>query len=73
MMQNVSFLPVLVLIWFYDFLMGLHILPTSHYPPFWVISQLKFERDGILYRPSWDLMARKKNTLEEKQQYYQRC
>lgn len=29
MMQDVSFVPVLVLIWFYDFLMGLHILPTA--------------------------------------------
>ena len=58
MMQNVSFVPVLVLIWFYDFLMGLHILPTAI--AFQAISQLKFERDGILYGPSWDLMARKK-------------
>ena len=34
MMQNVSFVPVLVLIWFYDFLMGLHILPTAIIFPF---------------------------------------
>lgn len=29
MIKNVLFVPGLVLIWFYDFLMGLHILPTA--------------------------------------------
>lgn len=67
MMQNVSFVPVLVLIWFYDFLMGLHILPTAIILPSGLshnsgLKEMEFFMDLV---GTW---WQEKNTLEEKQQ-----